>query len=49
MSDNQNKEVKGSEKEVSLDELSNVTGGSGLRKTVKEKTYDISDDTKSKI
>lgn len=40
---------KDREKEVSMEELSNVTGGLGLRKTVKEETYDISDDTKKKV
>lgn len=36
-------------KEISLEELENVTGGAGLRRVKKEKTYDISEDTKSKI
>lgn len=36
-------------KEVKLEDLAKVTGGSGLRNVKKEKTHDISDDTKSKI
>lgn len=52
----ENKEKKGTEQnvnvneeEISLDALSEVTGGSGLRHVKKEKTYDISDDIKSRI
>ena len=37
------------EEELSLDDLAGVTGGAGLRKTQKEQTYDISDDTREKI
>ena len=40
---------KDKSKEIDIEELSNVTGGSGMRKTKKETTHDISDDTKSKI
>ena len=43
-------ELKNTEKkEISLDELSKVTGGTGLKHTIKEKTYDISEDTKKKM
>ncbi len=38
-----------SEKELSLEELSEVTGGSGLRNVKKEKTFDISEDVKQRI
>lgn len=38
-----------SEKELSLEELSEVTGGSGLRHVKKEKTFDISEDVKQRI
>ena len=38
-----------SEKELSMEELSEVTGGSGLRRVKKEKTHDISDDGKKRI
>lgn len=41
------KEVQ--EKELTLDELGEVTGGAGLRKVKREQTYDISDDIKEKI
>lgn len=44
----ENKEIM-EEEELSLDDLSEVTGGAGLRKVNKEQTYDISDDTKAKI
>lgn len=37
------------EEEVSLEDLSKVTGGSGLRYVKKEKTYDISDSVKERI
>lgn len=37
------------EEEISLDALSEVTGGSGLRHVKKEETHDISDSIKSRI
>lgn len=43
-----NKEMMDGE-ELSLDDLEEVTGGSGLRKVNKERTYDISEDTRTKI
>lgn len=46
--ENKNKEIL-EEEELSLDDLSEVTGGAGLRKVKKEQTYDISDDTRAKI
>lgn len=52
----ENKEKKGTEQnvnlneeEISLDALSEVTGGSGLRHVKKEKTHDISDSVKSRV
>lgn len=45
--DKKENEVK--EEEISLDDLSDVTGGSGLRYVKKEKTYDISDSIKERI
>lgn len=42
--ENKKKEIL-EEEELSLDELSEVTGGAGLRKVKKEDTRDISDDT----
>ncbi len=37
------------EEEISMEELSEVTGGSGLRHVKKEQTYDISDSIKERI
>lgn len=37
------------EEEISLEDLSEVTGGSGLRHVKKESTYDISDSIKERI
>lgn len=45
--ENKNKEME--EEELNLDELEEVTGGSGLRTVKKVQTYDISEDTKAKI
>ena len=46
--ENKNKEIR-EEEELSMEDLAEVTGGSGLRKVKKEQTYDISDDTRAKI
>ncbi len=37
------------EEELSLDDLAEVSGGAGLRRTKKVETVDISDDTRAKI
>ncbi len=37
------------EEELSLDELSEVTGGSGLRHVKKEQTHDITESIKQRI
>lgn len=36
-------------KEMNFEDLAQVTGGAGLRKVKKEKTYAISEDTNTKV
>lgn len=47
--DDKKKEVEMMEEELELDDLEQVAGGSGLRRTKKEKTQDISQDTINKM
>lgn len=49
MEDKKNQQELNLEEELSEDDLDQVTGGAGLRQTVKVKTVDISDDVKSRI
>lgn len=49
MAEEKNKKEIVAEEELSLDDLEQVTGGSGLRKVKKEQTVDISADTRARI
>lgn len=49
MEDKEKNKHEALEEELSLDDLSEVTGGAGLRYVKKEKTYDISEGIKERI